>query len=127
MLPDYVTRPFRLYAKLQGRSSRREYWCFFAMFYAILFAAVFVAGVLDSKGMELKAIVFAVFALLLIPAALALKVRRLHDFDASGWWVLASGVPYLGVIVDLFFALKAGDDTENRFGPNPRVVTEPAA
>ena len=40
----------------------------------------------------------------------------------SGWWVVASGVPYLGFLVALFFVFKAGDATENRFGANPRFA-----
>ena len=57
--------------------------------------------------------------------ALTLQIRRLHDFDCSGWWILlvwvAQGMlPGNGILVTLFFLLMPGTDGENRFGSNDR-------
>ncbi|WP_052075635.1 DUF805 domain-containing protein [Sphingomonas taxi] len=123
MLPDYVTRPFRLYAKFDGRSTRREFLCFSVILWMALFAAFCLGDALDKPASHDWAVALCgIVVLALIVPGLAVKVRRLHDMDLSGWWVVASGVPYLGFLVDLFFVFKAGDATDNRFGANPRLA-----
>jgi uncharacterized membrane protein YhaH (DUF805 family) len=50
----------------------------------------------------------------LIPA-IAVGIRRMHDTNHRGWWLL---VP----IVNLIFAVRDSDSGDNRFGPNPKTV-----
>ena len=50
---------------------------------------------------------------------LAVGVRRLHDTDRSGWWVLISVIPIIGWIVLLVFLVSSGTPGGNRFGPPP--------
>ena len=47
---------------------------------------------------------------------LSLLVRRLHDTDRSGWWVLISLIPFVGSIILLVFVCLAGTRAPNRFG-----------
>ncbi len=132
MLPVDVTRPFRLYAVFRGRSTRREYWCFAAVGLAAMFSAIVLAEALEralSPGVgtkDLMAILYLLVALALLVPGSAVKVRRLHDINLSGWWILAACVPIVGGFIDLFFGLKRGDVGDNRFGPDPRA-TGPAA
>ena len=53
-------------------------------------------------------------------------VRRYHDRNLSGWWVLGvmigTNIPYVGVvigIVSLVITILKGTEGENRFGPDP--------
>ena len=55
---------------------------------------------------------------LLIPS-LAAGVRRLHDTDRSGWWLLIAFIPLVGAIVLLVFFVLEGNKGDNRFGPDP--------
>jgi uncharacterized membrane protein YhaH (DUF805 family) len=55
---------------------------------------------------------------LLLPS-LAAGVRRLHDTDRSGWWLLIALVPLVGAIVLLVFWVLEGTRGDNRFGPDP--------
>ncbi|MCB1730326.1 MAG: DUF805 domain-containing protein [Halieaceae bacterium] len=52
---------------------------------------------------------------LLLPN-LAVSVRRLHDTDRSGWWLLLGIIPIIGTLVLLFFMIQRGTDGANRFG-----------
>ncbi|WP_455430719.1 DUF805 domain-containing protein [Phytohabitans flavus] len=52
---------------------------------------------------------------------LAVAVRRLHDTDRTGWWVLIALVPIVGFIVLLVFFLMDGTPGPNRFGPSPKA------
>lgn len=132
MLPAYAARPFRLYAVFRGRSTRREYWSFAAVALAALLLAIVVAQALEralSLGLatkDLMVILYLLVALALLVPGLAVKVRRLHDIDLSGWWILAASVPIVGGLIDLFFGPKRGTVGDKRFGADPRA-TEPAA
>ncbi len=52
---------------------------------------------------------------LVIPS-LAAAVRRLHDTDRSGWWVLLGAIPVIGLLVLFFLYLQRGTPEPNRFG-----------
>lgn len=61
-----------------------------------------------------------VFGAMLIVPALALQVRRLHDLNLSGWWLLLALLPYLGQAALLVALCLPGTRGDNRFGADPR-------
>ena len=62
----------------------------------------------------------SIAAICLALIGLSLLVRRLHDIDKSGWWVLIGLVPFAGPIVLLVFSLLEGTPGPNRYQPQPR-------
>ncbi len=64
-----------------------------------------------------------IYSLAVIIPTLALSVRRLHDTDRSGWWILIGLVPLIGSIVLLVFYVMDSTPGQNRFGPNPKGAT----
>lgn len=107
------------YATFSGRARRSEFW-WFQLAYLL---ASFVAGMIDAlifgTGPDSAAIVAPILSLSLLLPSLAVWVRRLHDTDRTGWWLLLILVPFLGIIVLLVFAVLRGTDGPNRFGPDP--------
>lgn len=97
-----------------GRSRRKEYWMFF-LFYFIIYIALMVLDMV--LGLGFLALVFALAAL--IPN-IAVGIRRLHDTDRSGWWLLLGFVPIVGLVLIYFFVLE-GTKGDNRFGPDPKA------
>jgi uncharacterized membrane protein YhaH (DUF805 family) len=61
-----------------------------------------------------------IYGLAVLIPSIAVGVRRLHDTDRSGWWLLISLIPLIGGIVLLVFFVLDGTPGENRFGPNPK-------
>jgi uncharacterized membrane protein YhaH (DUF805 family) len=111
------------YATFTGRARRKEYW-YFVLFYVLAFIVLAVVdgvtGTLDEEaGIGLLS---AIFVLATIIPLLAVTVRRLHDTDRSGWWVLINLVPIIGGIVLLVFTVLDSQPGANRFGPNPKGV-----
>jgi len=110
------------YAVFNGRARRKEYW-FFVLFY-ILFSLLvgFIDGMIGTfdpaTGIGTLGIIYALA--LLVPS-IAVTVRRLHDTDRSGWWILISLVPLLGAIVLIVFMVLDSTPGQNRFGPNPKT------
>lgn len=98
------------YAVFNGRARRKEYWMFFLLNVIIGFALGLIVGLLGSASSLLG----LVYQLAVLIPSLAVSVRRMHDTDHSGWWLL---VPF----VNLYFAVSAGQTGDNRFGPDPKA------
>jgi uncharacterized membrane protein YhaH (DUF805 family) len=62
----------------------------------------------------------SIFSLAVLVPSIAVSVRRLHDIDRTGWWVLIGLVPLVGWIVLLVFHVQDGTPGPNRFGPDPK-------
>lgn len=86
-LKDFFTR----YATFSGRSTRAQFWyvvlamTLFGMI--VTFPLTFFTIVTGGTGAVLYVFV-GIFEILIIVPSLALGVRRLHDIDRSGWWML---------------------------------------
>jgi len=101
------------YAGFTGRARRSEYW-YWTLAYLIAYVVAFIID--NILGISLVTIVLALAAL--IPS-LAVGVRRLHDTDKSGWFLLIGLIPLIGAIVLIvFFVADSGPD--NKYGPNPK-------
>ena len=52
----------------------------------------------------------------------AVTVRRLHDTNHSGWWLLIGLVPIVGAIVLLVWMVTDSNAGDNQYGRNPKAV-----
>jgi uncharacterized membrane protein YhaH (DUF805 family) len=105
----------RRYFDFSGRSTRSQFWMFtlIVLVFGIM-AIVLDAAVLGSSEPSLfSAIVYLAH---LIPS-IAVTVRRLHDSDKRGWWVLIGLVPLVGIIALIVFGCLPSSAGHNRFGP----------
>jgi len=98
------------YADFNGRATRSEYW-YFILFYILI---SIVLGLIDrfvinsQSGMSIDeatqgGFLQFIFALGLLIPMIAIGIRRLHDIEKSGWWLLIGLVPVLGAIVLIYF------------------------
>ena len=117
-----VTTCFQKYADFKGRASRSEFWFFFLFFWGI-FLGLYVLGDYLRSGAFLAIAFFFAAAL----PKWAVAVRRLHDIDKPGSWVLLAFIP-LGVFVLWDFFRWKGTEGGNRFGPDPLAAApQPAS
>ena len=91
---DWYLEALKKYAVFEGRSRRKEYW-FFGLFNAIFSVVFVIADVFfgTSGGISSPGLLSGVYTLGVFLPALAVLVRRLHDTNRSGWWVLISFLP----------------------------------
>jgi uncharacterized membrane protein YhaH (DUF805 family) len=111
---DAIKLAFQNAFNYQGRASRSAYW-WFALATAIVYLIldiIFVQAIGGGAGIGL----YYLIALAGFIVSLPLAVRRLHDTDRSGWWLLLGLIPLVGGIVVLVFTLLAGTRGPNRFG-----------
>ena len=92
---------FQNYTNFKGRASRAEYWwwALFTVILSILLSSI--NGLLGDLG-----------SLVTLLPSIAVAIRRMHDVDRAGWFIL---VP----LYNLYLVLRRGDAGENRFGPPP--------
>lgn len=100
------------YVKFDGRAGRPEYWFFILG----CFVVYFILGIIDGLLFGYP-ILLSIFALAMILPSLAACIRRLHDTDRSGWFVLVSLIPFVGGIILFVFLVLPGTPGDNRFGP----------
>ncbi|MGP4009503.1 DUF805 domain-containing protein [Streptomyces sp. 4N124] len=113
---NWFVEVLKKYAVFSGRARRKEYWMF-TLIYTVI---AIVLTVVDMAVIGSNVLVPILTVALFLPA-LGVAVRRLHDTGRTGWWVLISIVPLVGLIVMLVFLCADGEDT-NKYGPNPKFV-----
>lgn len=118
MIENYK-RCLSMYATFEGRSRRRDFWLFVLMCFLISAAAAMVEAAL--LGLLGGALVGLINLFHLVPW-LAASVRRLHDINKTGWWMLLMAIPLLGHLVLLIMQCIPGDKGPNQYGPDPKAT-----
>ena len=105
------------YANFEGRARRAEFWWYV------------LAGICISIVLNILAAIASVLVILsliyglgvLIPG-IAVGIRRLHDTDKSGWWLLIGLIPLVGAIVLIVFFATEGTRQSNQWGASPKFA-----
>lgn len=113
----WYARAFSRYAQFSGRAELREFWWFVLLNAAVGTVLQFVDLVVF--GGHMLTLVYSVSALM---PGLAVTVRRLHDTEHPGWWLLLALVPIVGAFALLVLLASPGDGAPNRYGPQRRTT-----
>ena len=114
---NWYIEVLKKYATFSGRASRSEYWMFvlFNMIFAIV--TMVLDGVAGTMG-----IIYLVYIVATFLPALGVGVRRLHDTNRSGWMILISLIPLIGIILLIVWVCQDSDVGDNQYGANPKGV-----
>ena len=105
---------FEHYFDFEGRETRKVFW----LYTLNMFIIYILFGMLSLN------IVGAIISILVFLPSLGMFVRRLHDINFSGWWVLISLIPFLGFIALYILECLPGTEGENKYGHAKNVVGE---
>lgn len=97
-----------------SRATRSEFW----FFQLAIFLIMFVISLFMGDGSDTQDALLIIAILAIIPTISA-TVRRLHDTGRSGWWILISFLPIIGVIVLLVFMIQKTHPEANQWGEVP--------
>lgn len=114
------------YSDFSGRAMRSEYWWWTLFVFLLTIATGIIDQLAISPGLgyepfadETPEILTMIVSLALLIPGLAVAVRRLHDTERSGWWLLIMFVPLIGLLVLIYWFVLRGTEGPNRFGPDP--------
>lgn len=106
---------------VEGRATRFDYWVRWAVPY---FIGALIAGVLDGAlGTNNpdggSGLIMAIYFIAALWPNIAVGIKRCHDRDRSGWFLLVGLVPILNLWVLVELGFLRGTAGANRFGPDP--------
>ena len=103
---EAISSGFKKYIEFKGRASLSEYW-WFALF---VFLVSLIGDLIDSSGV----VTLLLMTAFLIPYT-AVGVRRLHDTNRSGWWLLIP-LTVIGIIPMTIWLASKGSNESNQYG-----------
>jgi uncharacterized membrane protein YhaH (DUF805 family) len=114
---NWYLEVLKKYTVFDGRSRRSEYW-YYVLFNAII---VIVLEIL-ARASAAFLIPLIIYSLAVFLPGLGVAIRRLHDTNRSGWWILISLIPLIGGIILIVFCAQDSDAGANQYGANPKVA-----
>lgn len=119
---NWYLQVWRSFGDFSGRSRREEYWMFFLINFIVqiaLFLMIYVFSAINVNPLVVIAMLLtAAYYLAVFIPWLAVSVRRLHDTNRSGWWILTFPI----VIILLVFYVLDGTPGANKYGPSPKGI-----
>jgi len=125
-----------LFLSFEGRTRRQNFWIgviilwlIEGVVYSFLWMPSFAGAAMRGNPFAIASVLSVhslvgdlVFLALLWPS-LALQVKRWHDRDKSGWFVLVNLIPFIGWLWTLIeCGFLDGTQGPNRFGPSPKGI-----
>ncbi len=121
---DWYTKVLKNYVGFSGRARRTEYWMF-------TLVNVIIGGVLNVlynvTGSSIFYVLYVLYFLAVLLPSIAVGIRRLHDTNRTGWWLLIGLVPFIGAIVLIVFFVMEGNRGANQYGADPKGIESGAA
>lgn len=118
---DYMN-VLRKYLVLRGRARRKELWMFILVNLLISVALSLIDALLGLRIFRDEGLLTTLYSAAVLLPSIAVGVRRLHDLDRSGWWLLLSLIPLLGSLLLLIYFCFRGTPGSNRFGSDPLAL-----
>lgn len=111
---DWMLMAWRKYADFSGRARRKEYWMYILGYVIVSVVLAIIGSILSTSLLG-----YAFMLVALVPS-IAVGIRRLHDTERSGWWMLLGLIPLGGLVLLVFFVME-GTRGNNAFGPDPKA------
>lgn len=108
---NYYVGVLKRYAVFSGRARRKEYW-YFLLFSTIASILLAIIGEVLGAGDS----IMNLYNLGVLIPSIAVGVRRMHDTNRSGWWLLLP-------IVNIIFLAQDSQSGDNNYGSNPKLAT----
>ncbi len=111
------------YVNFNGRARRKEYWQYIAVYIVLTIIVSIIAqilGVIGTVGAMIGGLLSAVLGLGLLLPSLGVAVRRLHDTNKSGWFLLLGLIPLVQFYL-IYLLVIEGDKGANQYGEDPKA------
>jgi len=112
MFGESISTCLKKYFVFEGRASKSEYWWF-----QLIVTPSYIISTI-GESIAISYFFLGITIITLIPA-IAVGVRRFHDINKSGFYLLLSFIPFIGGLIVLFFLISDGTKGRNQSGDNP--------
>ncbi|WP_073521692.1 DUF805 domain-containing protein [Pseudomonas fluorescens] len=119
---NWCFQAIKNYAKFSGRACRREYWAFVVMDIMLIWGSILIAYLAEVLSSPWFIVPFGFYVLFMIPPAVSVTFRRLHDVNITGAYALWFLIPVVGFIMVSVRLFTQGDKGGNDYGLPP--ITE---
>lgn len=103
-----------------GRINRAKFWLGLV---SVWVALIIFGGIAGAMNSSFGWLIFGIVYVGVIWVGLAVSIKRWHDRDKSGWWVLIGLIPIIGALWALIeTGFLEGTDGPNQYGPDPLAV-----
>jgi len=116
LIEIYKTVILKKYAEFNGRSRRREFWMFILANIIVAIVLGIIAGIIHARFLSI------LYSLAVIVPNIAIGIRRMHDINKSGFWILVGIIPFIGWIWFIILAVQEGTKGSNTYGPDPKQI-----
>lgn len=123
----YYINVLKKYCDFKGRASRSEYWWFTLVNVVIACVLSLIPLMIlgsDPDNLIKSQFLCSLYSLAVFLPGLGVSIRRLHDTDRSGWWILLGLIPFIGGVWLLVYMALPPTEEANDYGPNPLNVEE---
>ena len=121
---NWYLEVLKKYTVFDGRAGRPEYWYFVLFNIIVSFVLGFVDGVLGTVSSGARVgLLGGIYSLAVLLPSIGVGIRRLHDINRSGWWLLIGLVPLVGWIILIIWAATESDAGPNQYGSGPEPAT----
>jgi uncharacterized membrane protein YhaH (DUF805 family) len=110
---ESISTCFTKYTDFKGRAVRSEYW-WFVLFSCLVSIALHL---INQSGL-----LAGIFSLAILLPSLAVAVRRLHDTNRSGWFLLLNLIPIIGWIILIIWYVQKGDEGTNQYDTTENII-----
>ena len=110
------------YVNFDGRASRSEYWWWLLATIPMSFPFFILDVIVFGWGIEDPTWFQNIFTVAILLPGLGVAIRRLHDSGRSGWWLLITIIPCVGLIVLIGFMAQDGEPYPNADGEVPTNI-----
>jgi len=114
---NYYLAVLKKYAVFTGRARRSEFWYFMLINFIILIGILFLEKFIGIEPIANSGggILANLYRLAILLPSIAVTIRRMHDVNKSGWYIL---IPIYNIIL----AATKGKTAKNKYGSNPKEI-----
>ena len=111
-----------LFFSAQGRINRQRIWLASILIFLLYTAAIILFAILSAIGsfLEIVGVILIIAAwVVLVIGAIMLQIKRAHDRNHSGWYILLTMIPFIGIISSIELMFIRGTSGTNYYGVDP--------
>jgi uncharacterized membrane protein YhaH (DUF805 family) len=123
MAMQWYTDVLKKYVEFSGRARRKEFWMFALISTIISIVLSIIDRIIGTDfNNGSNGVLQSIYGLAVLLPSIAVGVRRMHDTNRSGWWVLINLLPCIGWIWFIVLAAQEGVAGDNQYGPDPKAA-----